>query len=449
MDITEAKNRQLNLQKIAYFDTLTQLPNRVLLNDRLGQALAVTRRTGLLTAVVFIDLDGFKAVNDRYGHATGDLLLTALAQRLKQCLRDADTLARLGGDEFVAVLVNLASTQECEQVLERLLVAASGPVDIEGVALRLTASMGVATYPRDGDDADILLRNSDQAMYTAKQAGKNRYQFFNGDALNEQRHLTERRALFAQALQNGELALFYQPKINLRTKQVVGAEALIRWNSPTEGLLQPADFLPDIEGHALISQLGDWVLSKAIAQMAAWSGVGLHLQIGVNISAHQLQSEGFATKLANLLKAHPTANPQCLQLEVLETSAVDNISAVAAVMLECQKLGVTFALDDFGTGYSSLTYLKQLPAILLKIDRSFVHDMLVNKDDLAIVNAVIGLAKAFDRQVVAEGVESGAHATTLQLLGCDEAQGYGIAKPMEAEALVLWIEHWKQTPHFQ
>lgn len=448
-NITEAKKRQNKLQKMAYFDLLTQLPNRILLHDRLRQALAVTRRTGLITTVVFIDLDGFKAVNDRYGHAAGDTLLIALAQRLRRCLRDSDTLARLGGDEFVAVLVNQDSSQECEQVLARLLAAASEPVELEGVEQRLTASMGVAVYPRDGDDTDILLRNADQAMYAAKQAGKNRYQFFNGDAISEQRHLSERRALFASALDNREFVLFYQPKINLRTKQVVGAEALVRWRSPTQGLLSPAAFLPDVEGHALISRLGDWVLAEAIAQMAVWSDAGLSLQVGVNISAHQLQTIGFAAKLASALQAQPSVNPQCLQLEILETSAFDDVQAVADVMRDCRSLGVTFALDDFGTGYSSLTYLKQLPAKWLKIDRSFVRDMLVDKDDLAIVHAVIGLAKAFRRQVVAEGVESKAHALELQLLGCDEAQGFGIAKPMPAGELAHWIACWQQAPDFQ
>ncbi len=447
-DITQQKNHQSQLEHIAHFDALTNLPNRVLLADRLQQALSHAQRRGTLMAVVFLDLDRFKDVNDAHGHATGDQLLVALAQRLRDSLRDGDTLARVGGDEFVAVLADIPDVCECERVLERLLAAASQPVGLADRLLQVSASLGAALYPQDGTEADTLLRHADQAMYQAKQAGKNRYQLFDVAQDISTRQRVESRARVAQALLQNEFVLHFQPKVNLRLGQVGGAEVLVRWQDPQRGLLAPGLFLPDIEGHALSAQLGDWVLGAALAQLADWQRAGIHLPLSVNISAHHLQQPHFVGRLAELLREHPHVNPADLELEVLETSALEDIPRVSAIMRGCQALGVSFALDDFGTGYSSLTYLKRLPASVLKIDQSFVRDMLDSPDDLAIVQGVIGLAKAFGRGVIAEGVETRAHADALQRLGCELAQGYGVARPMPAPQLPAWVQAWHTHPRW-
>jgi diguanylate cyclase (GGDEF)-like protein/PAS domain S-box-containing protein len=447
-DITQQKTHQDQLEHIAHFDALTNLPNRVLLADRLQQALSQAQRRGNLMAVVFVDLDHFKEVNDAHGHAVGDQLLVAIAQRLRDSLRDGDTLARVGGDEFVAVLVDVPDLRECELVLERLLSAASQPVALGGQLLQVSASLGAALYPQDGTEADTLLRHADQAMYQAKQTGKNRYQLFDVVQDITTRKRMDSRTRLAQALMQGEFVLHYQPKVNLRLGRVVGAEALVRWQDPQRGLLAPGLFLPDIEGHALSTQLGDWVLCTALAQLDDWQQAGIHVPLSVNIAAHHLQQPHFVARLAELLRLHPRVLPADLELEVLETSALEDIPRVSAIMRECQSLGVSFALDDFGTGYSSLTYLKRLPASVLKIDQSFIRDMLASPDDLAIVQGVIGLAKAFGRGVIAEGVETRAHGDLLQRLGCDLAQGYGVARPMPAHSLPGWVAAWQAQPRW-
>jgi diguanylate cyclase (GGDEF)-like protein/PAS domain S-box-containing protein len=447
-DITQQKNHQDQLEHVAHFDVLTGLPNRVLLADRLQQALSHAQRRGTLMAVVFLDLDHFKDVNDAHGHAVGDQLLVALAQRLRDSLRDGDTLARVGGDEFVAVLADIPDVGECERVLERLLVAASQPVSLTGRLLQVSGSLGAALFPQDGSEADTLLRHADQAMYQAKQAGKRRYQLFDVAQDISTRQRVESRARVAQALAQREFVLHFQPKVNLRLGRVVGAEVLVRWQDPQRGLLAPGLFLPDIEGHPLSAQLGDWVLGAALAQLADWRRAGFRLPLSVNISAHHLQQPHFVSRLAEHLRAHPQVVPTDLELEVLETSALEDIPRVSALMRECQAMGVSFALDDFGTGYSSLTYLKRLPASVLKIDQSFVRDMLGSQDDLAIVQGVIGLAKAFGREVIAEGVETRAHADALQRLGCELAQGYGVARPMSAQQLPAWVEMWHTHPRW-
>ena len=285
-------------------------------------------------------------------------------------------------------------------------------------------------------------------MYQAKQTGKNRYQLFDVVQDITTRKRMDSRTRLAQALMQGEFVLHYQPKVNLRLGRVVGAEALVRWQDPQRGLLAPGLFLPDIEGHALSAQLGDWVLCTALAQLDDWQQAGIHVPLSVNIAAHHLQQPHFVARLAELLRQHPRVLPADLELEVLETSALEDIPRVSAIMRECQSLGVSFALDDFGTGYSSLTYLKRLPASVLKIDQSFIRDMLASPDDLAIVQGVIGLAKAFGRGVIAEGVETRAHGDLLQRLGCDLAQGYGVARPMPAHSLPGWVAAWQAQPRW-
>lgn len=446
-DISCQKAQQLSLQRIAHYDDLTGLPNRALLADRLYQAMVQAKRRGTRVAVVYLDLDGFKAVNDRHGHAMGDRLLADLATRLKLVLREGDTIARLGGDEFVAVLVDLADVQDSLVLVDRLLEVASHPAVLDDVTLKVTASMGVSFYPQaDDTDADQLLRQADQAMYGAKLSGKNRYQLFDDAHDRTLRAKNESIGRLRQALAQQEFVLYYQPKVNLRTGEVVGAEALIRWQHPERGLLAPGAFLPDIEGHALSVAVGDWVISTALKQMETWSAHALHLAVSVNISAHHLQQANFAERLTRLVAAHPKVPFGHLELEVLETTALEEIDTVVQVMHECAQLGVQFALDDFGTGYSSLAYLKRLPAQTLKIDQCFIRDMLDDPEDRAIVEGVLGLARAFHRHALAEGAETPAHCKMLLELGCDLAQGYGIARPMPADQIPPWCANWRPDP---
>jgi diguanylate cyclase (GGDEF)-like protein/PAS domain S-box-containing protein len=448
-DITPMKAYQGQLERIAHYDSLTNLPNRVLLADRLGQAMVQCQRRHQSVAVAFMDLDGFKAVNDNYGHNVGDELLIAVSQRMKEALREGDTLARIGGDEFISVMVDLEKAEDSKPVLKRLLKAAASPVSVNNVVMQVSASIGVTLYPQDGVDAEQLMRHADQAMYIAKQAGKNRYHLFDtaqDNAINTQRESLVNVRL---ALDRSEFVLHYQPKVNMHTGRVKGVEALIRWQHPVSGLIPPLEFLPAIEGQPVSLKLGEWVIKTALSQISQWRNMGLNLPISVNISAYQLQQVNFSTRLAALLAAHPEVDPNYLELEILETSALHDISQVSATMNACHELGVCFALDDFGTGYSSLTYLKRLPAYLIKIDQSFVQNMLDDADDLAIVKGVVGLAKAFQRDVIAEGVESVAHGIALLKLGCELAQGYGIARPMPASEIPKWVDHYKVDASWQ
>jgi diguanylate cyclase (GGDEF)-like protein/PAS domain S-box-containing protein len=442
-DITLMKEHHGQLERMAHYDALTNLPNRVLLADRLSQSMVQCQRRNQSLAVAFMDLDGFKAINDLHGHNVGDKLLIQVAQRMKDALREGDTLARIGGDEFIAVMVDLENTEDSEPLLKRLLKAAADPVCLNDSTMQVSASIGVSFYPQDHVDADLLMRHADQAMYVAKQAGKNRYHFF--DTAQDDAIKTQGQSIgdICSALDKRELTLHYQPKVNMHTGEVIGVEALIRWQHPIRGLVPPLEFLPAIEGHIISLQLGEWVIDTALKQIDQWRNVGINLPISVNISAYQLQQSHFTTRLAGLLAAYPKVPSGCLELEILETSALHDISQVSKTMNACHKLGVRFALDDFGTGYSSLTHLKRLPAYLIKIDQSFVRDMLEDTDDLAIVEGVLGLAKAFHREVIAEGVESIAHGVALLQLGCKLAQGHGIARPMPSEDIPEWVSNWK------
>ncbi len=443
-DITAIKEHQNQLEHVAHFDALTNLPNRVLLADRLQQAMLQTQRRALKLAVVYLDLDGFKCVNDSHGHDVGDQLLIALARAMTATLREGDTLARIGGDEFVAVLGDLENTGSCLPMLNRLLTAAATPIALADQLLQCSASIGVTFYPQDGDiEADQLLRQADQAMYQAKLAGKNRFHIFDPALDSDLRGHHESLERIRLALAQGEFVLHYQPKVNMRSGRVIGAEALIRWQHPEKGMLAPGSFLPVIEEHALAVDVGEWVIDAALKQMEVWCAAGLDLPVSVNIGSRQLQQTGFMKQLKALLAKHPEVSAASLELEVLETSALSDMVQVSQVIEECSLLGVMCALDDFGTGYSSLTYLKRLRVATLKIDQSFVRDMLDDPDDMAILEGVIGLAAAFGREVIAEGVETMAHGRLLLQLGCDMAQGFGIARPMPADQLHVWAANWQ------
>ncbi len=442
-DITTVKKQQKQLEHIAHYDALTDLPNRVLLADRLLHAMAQSQRRNQSLAVVYLDLDGFKAVNDQHGHDVGDQLLVRLSQRMLKALRDGDTLARIGGDEFVGVLVDLKQPNDCDPVVARLLQACAEPVLIGDLALRVSVSIGVTIYPQDGVDADQLMRHADQAMYQAKRTGKNRYHLFDAQqecALQAHREKLDR---IRQALRNNEFVLYYQPKANMKTGAVKSVEALIRWQHPEDGLLCPSAFLPYIEEHPLSVELGEWVIHQALAQATAWRKAGLSMGVSVNIGVLQLLRANFAQRLASILAHYPLVEPHTLELDVREVTRIKDLGQMTTLTQACHQLGVGISLDNFGTGFFSLSHLKALPGGALKIDRSFVRDMLQNGDDLAIVKSVIGLAAAFQREVIAEGVETVSHGEMLLSLGCDLAQGYGISHPMPAEALPGWLADWR------
>ena len=442
-DITLQRDHQCQLEEMAHFDALTKLPNRALFADRLNQAMLQCQRRHNSLAVIFMDLDGFKDINDTYGHAVGDELLIIVSHRMSDTLREVDTLARIGGDEFVAVLNDLINAEDYKMALERLLRAASDPISVGDAILKVSVSIGVAIYPQDDADADILIRHADQAMYIAKKAGKNCYHLFDRALDNAVNLKLENISNISAALNKHEFILYYQPKVDMSMGEVVGVEALIRWQHPVRGLVPPLDFLPLIENHAISLEIGEWVIDTALSQISQWQSIGITLPISVNISAYQLQQTDFVERLAKLLAAHADVSPHLLELEILETSAFSDINYVIATMKSCIALGVQFALDDFGTGYSSLTYLRRLPANLIKIDQTFIRDMLTDADDLAIVLAVVSLAKAFQLEVIAEGVETVEHGTALLQLGCNKAQGYGIARPMPASDILTWLSSWQ------
>ena len=442
-DISQIKSHEAELHRIAHFDPLTGVPNRRLLVDRLHQALARAARSDNSLAVCFLDLDGFKIVNDAHGHAMGDRLRIEVTRRITEVLRAEDTLARLGGDEFVILLTDISSERDCTLVLDRLLQVVQQPMGIEGLELRVTVSIGVSLYPHDNADADTLMRHADQAMYLAKEAGKNRYQLF--DPVSDRRAQSHREFLqrLQQALDAREFVLHYQPKVDLVDGRLRGVEALIRWNCPGRGLVPPGEFLPQLQSSSLELALGDWVIEEALQQSRRWREQGLDLRVSVNISAAQLQQSDFHDKLEQALRRHPGQQPQQFELEVLETAQIEDMDAAVAILERCGELGVRFALDDFGTGYSSLTYLRKLPVQTLKIDQSFVRGMLGNADDMGIVEGVIRMARAFRMEVVAEGVETLEHGRILLQQGCRLMQGYGIGRPMPAEALSGWLLNWQ------
>jgi len=447
-DITEQRLQRERLERQAHFDELTRLPNRARLTQLLAEALLASEREGHLLAVCYIDLDHFKEINERHGRAAGDRLLVELAARLRSALRAhatwSDVAARLGGDEFV-LLLRADTVEEARLAVERVLRVIAQPyaLDAQAPPTAMTASVGATVFPIDHSDPDTLLRHADHAMYGAKQAGRNGYLFFDP----EHNRRAEERVLalgrVQEALDRQELRLFFQPKVDLRRGIVLGAEALLRWEHPEHGVVPPGQFLPLIEHTGLSARVGDWVLSQALNQLERWLDQGLDLSVSVNVSARHLQEPDFVQRLTELLARHSKPLGARLELEVLETAALADVAYTSMLLERCATLGVRFALDDFGTGYSTLTYLKRLPVQVLKIDRSFVHNMLNDTQDRAIVEGVISLARTFSCVAVAEGVETPAQARTLLEMGCEVAQGTGIAAPMPASELARWVKEWK------
>jgi diguanylate cyclase (GGDEF)-like protein/PAS domain S-box-containing protein len=446
-DITQSRQQIVQLQRQAHFDELTGLPNRARLTQLLLDALATSERDGSLLTVCYLDLDHFKPVNDQFGHYAGDQLLLKLAERLRRSLRTSatgdDVVARIGGDEFV-LLLRAADVDECRRAVERMMQVVSQPfgLTVGDTPVTVTASIGATVFPMDNADAETLLRHADHAMYGAKQAGRSGYQFFDAehDRLTAARFVELSRV--QEALDAQEFRLHYQPKVDMRDGRVLGVEALLRWEHPEQGLLLPAQFLPLIEHSELGTAVGNWVLQRGIEQLAAWQAAGVDLSVSINVSAGHLQQPHFAQHLAQLLSQQALPVGDRLILEVLETTALADIEFTRGLMQECRALGVRFALDDFGTGYSTLTYLKRLPLDMLKIDRSFVLNMLNDRHDMAIVEGVIGLSQTFGCSVVAEGVETLEQAQALIEVGCDVGQGNGIALAMPAQDVLNWVRSY-------
>jgi len=443
-DITQTKQQQETLELMAHYDVLTKLPNRVLFADRFSQAIAHSKRTETMLAICFLDLDNFKPVNDSYGHEVGDQLLIEVAMRLQKNVRDEDTISRFGGDEFAILFRDIETQSECEFLLRRIHESLAKPYKVNDLKIEISASSGVTFYPQENADLDTLLRHADQTMYQAKLSGRNNYKVFNPAKNRETMQKQQWLQQIRDGLEHDEFRLFYQPKVNMRTGEVFGMEALIRWLHPNKGLLSPIHFLPLIEGSELETLVGNWVLKKALHQLEEWHEKGVNIEVSVNVASAHLQSSHFIDDVEAALAEHPDVDSKYLQLEIVETSSLGDIGAISKVIKLCRDLmGVSIALDDFGTGYSSLTHLRHLTASTIKIDQTFVRDMLDDPQDYTIVDGVSGLAESFNRQVIAEGVETVAHGVLLLISGCERAQGYGIAKPMPAEDVLDWLNSYQ------
>jgi diguanylate cyclase (GGDEF)-like protein/PAS domain S-box-containing protein len=447
-DITERKQaedalreQQSRLNYMAFHDALTGLPNRALFYDRLNHGLARAKRSGGKLVAMLLDLDRFKYINDSLGHDAGDLLLKAISQRLKECVRDMDTVARLGGDEFVVVLEGIHDIEDVGFVAQKILATISRPINIQGHDISTTVSIGISVYPDDGTQADELLKTADIAMYKAKESGKNNYQFYaegmNASAVNFLLLENDLR----RAIEQDQLTLYYQPQFDLQTDSLVGMEALVRWQHPERGLVSPAHFIPLAEETGLIVPLSEWVLRRACEQQKIWLKSGRYAgKVAVNLSPRQFRQSNFPERVAEILA--DTGLPAThLELEITESSAMEHASETINMMNVLNQMGISLAIDDFGTGYSSLAYLKRFPIHKLKIDRSFICDVATNQNDAAIAKSIINLAHNMSLNVVAEGVEYDDQATWLRERGCDQVQGFFYAKPMSAEQIEQHLVH--------
>jgi diguanylate cyclase (GGDEF)-like protein/PAS domain S-box-containing protein len=432
-DVTQAQAISEKMSHLAQHDYLTDLPNRLLLNDRLSQAIGVARRERRKLAVLFVDLDRFKHVNDSYGHPAGDELLRSIATRLVSSVRSSDTVSRQGGDEFVILLSSIAHAADAALSVQKLLTALSTPHHIDNHNLQVTVSIGISIYPHDGADAQTLIKNSDIAMLQAKEHGRNNFQFFKR-SMNVR--ALERQSIeggLRHALQRGEFVLHYQAKVDLVNESLTGAEALIRWRHPQRELVSPDDFIPIAERCGYIVPIGQWVLREACMQSRLWSDANLSpIPIAVNISAVEIRSKRFVEHVRGIL-AETGADPSGLEFELTETALMQDPKSTIAVLRALKNMGIQLTLDDFGTGYSSLSYLRRFPIDALKIDKSFVSGLCTNADDAKIVSAVINLGRSFHLQVIAEGVETRAQFKALQGENCAEGQGYYFQRPMAAE----------------
>ncbi len=439
-NVTEKKRTERDIQQLAYYDTLTGLANRTLFRDRLHQALAQSQRSGRKVAVLFLDLDRFKDINDTLGHATGDIVLQSVALRLKECVREGDTVARLGGDEFVIILPTYYGEQDLTTFAERILKILSLPMKIGERDLFTTASLGIAIAPLDGENVDTLLRNADISMYAAKDRGRNTFTYFSAEMNARAVAKVELESKLRSALQKNELFLVYQPQIDLHTGTICGVEALLRWRHPQEGLIPPSRFVPIAEETGLIVPIGEWVLRSACEQARVWQEIGFStLRMAVNISGHQFKQHDFIDTVDRILKK-TGLNPHGLELELTESIVMSNANEAIMTLTDLKVRGIRLAIDDFGTGYSSLSYLKNFPIDRIKIAQEFVRDIPNDPDDAAIVETIISMAHNLDLQVIAEGVENRQQLKFLRERHCTEMQGYYFARPLPAEELTELLE---------
>ncbi|HEX7894801.1 MAG TPA: EAL domain-containing protein, partial [Terriglobales bacterium] len=444
-DITERKQAQEQVQYLAYYDALTGLANRTLLYDRMSKALASAQRRGEKLALLFLDLDRFKIINDSLGHSFGDLLLQQVAERLKAWARDQDTVARIGGDEFLIALTGIKDFPDVAVAAERVMDAMTREFVIQERRFNVNCSIGISIYPEHGADSEALIKNADAAMYVAKENGRNAYRFFSED-MNAQ--VMERMTMehgLRLAMEKHELFLVYQPQVEISTGQITGFEALLRWNHPELGLVSPERFIRVAENSGLIIPIGEWVLKTACSTAKSWRDRGLRtVPVAVNVSAIQFRQEGFLETVKRVLR-ETGLQPEYLELELTESVLMSNVEVARSVLQALREIGLRLAIDDFGTGYSSLAYLKHFPVGKLKIDRSFVRRIPANADDAAIAAAIISMAKSLNLKVIAEGVENEAQLLFLGSHNCDEAQGFLISQPMAADGVA---EKLRCSPFF-
>jgi len=432
-DITKSRESALHIEDLAFFDQITGLANRAQLNDRLEQAILLSQRNHHKFALLFLDLDHFKNVNDTLNHLVGDQLLQQVGQRIQSVVRRSDVVARFGGDEFVIGLVESRRIEDAALVAQKILDTVSEPIEIEGHTLNMTTSVGISVFPDDAETVEELIRNADLAMYQAKANGRNRYSYYTSELNDHVCHMRELEQQLRLALQREEFILYYQAKVDSTTCRITGAEALIRWNSSRFGLVSPAEFIPLAEETGLIVSIGDWVLRHACGQIKRWQAEGLAVvPIAVNISGMQLRHAGFMGDLDALLR-ESELHPSLLELEITESMLMEDVEATITQLQRLREMGLALAIDDFGTGYSSFSYLTRLPVNTLKIDRSFVIDLPAQENAGAVVTAVIGMAKNLSLHTVAEGVETAEQATYLKRQGCDQLQGYLFSKPLPTD----------------
>ena len=438
-DISDRKRAEEQIEFHAYHDVLTHLPNRKLFTDRLSQNLTHARRTGKSLAVMFVDLDHFKTINDTMGHTAGDELLLEMARRLRGCVREDDTVARLGGDEFTIILSELRHPEDAVTVAEKIIKAVQKSMIIGGMPIEVSASIGIALYPVDGNDPESLLRNADSAMYRAKESGRNTYQLCTDEMKGRALQRLSLETKLRRALQEQQLVLHYQPQVSLSDGKVIGAEALLRWNDPERGYVYPSSFIPVAEESRLILPIGDWVLRTACTQMREWRDRGLALpRISINLSPRQFQQQDLVDTIRRVLE-ETRLEAKALEIEITEGTAMANAEATIETLHALRELGCSISIDDFGTGYSSLNYLKRFPITCVKVDSAFVRDLTRNEGDAAIVSAVIAIARSLKLKVIAEGVETDEQFAFLRKRKCDAAQGYYFSRPVEAPDLAEYI----------
>jgi diguanylate cyclase len=436
----QVETAKAQLQHLAYHDVLTGLPNRMLLQDRLSQAIELAARQNRQLAVLFIDLDRFKYINDSLGHAVGDQLLQSVVKRLTGCVRQSDTISRQGGDEFVVLLSDIKHAEDAALTAQKILATLAAPHLIDQFELYVTASIGISTYPEDGQNAETLIKNADSAMYHAKENGRNNYEFFERE-MNVR--AVQRRGMeisLRRALERQEFLLVYQPKIELHSNRIVGVEALIRWQNPERGLVPPSEFLPIAEDCGLILPIGRWVLREACLQVQAWRQAGLRpITVAVNISALEFGAKDFIENIRSTL-VDTALEPRYLELELTESVLMRDAEFTDSILHALTDLGVKLVIDDFGTGYSSLSYLRQFPINTLKIDQSFVNRIVNNADDATIVSAVINMGKSLKLRVIAEGVETPEQHAFLMAQYCDEGQGFYFSRPVTADNFAILLQ---------